>query len=251
MSTDKTAFSNKIQKELKLAKNFELELDSNGELVVLSIENVAKVEAMIKTDSSYSTHSDEEDSESSAHLFKELSSEIENSHPSSTLEQTSKETIQKIVTTLDNENGTHLETDGVGREEIADRICKLTICDFLNYLKNTEKLELFNLISKKTTYKNKGNLKHRTNPSFASKFCHYACFYLFKGLPEQDNYSIYDSVLRRALPKYAEKYEIKCSNLKNYRNYRKIIDEIIAKSNSNISRNGFDHLLWYYHKGRK
>ena len=67
-----------------------------------------------------------------------------------------------------------------------------------------------------------------------------------------DNYSIYDNVVKKVLPRYADKYKVDYSNkdLNDYREYRKIVDEIISKSNSNISRNGFDHLLWYYHKGR-
>ena len=250
---NKTILSNQILKELELARSSMLELDEGG-LVILSTENVAKVEAMIKTDSAYSSHSDESNDKSSASLFEKLKSEIFNAPLSSKLEKTSKATIYNIVCTLDLENGTRLSTDGVGREEISDRVSSLAIEDFINYLKNPEKLELFDLISKKTTYKNAKNQKHRTNQSFASKFCHYACFYLFEGLPEQDNYSIYDNVLKKVLPKYMQKYNIcfsnKNENLNDYRVYRKIVDEIISKSKSNISRNGFDHLLWYYHKGK-
>ena len=42
---------NQIQKELILAQEFMLKIEDS--LIVLSEENVAKVEAMIKTDSSY------------------------------------------------------------------------------------------------------------------------------------------------------------------------------------------------------
>ena len=37
---------------------------------------------------------------------------------------------------------------------------------------------------------------------------------------------------------------------KKYDEYQKAVADIIRVSNSNVSRNGFDHLLWYYHKGR-
>lgn len=36
----------------------------------------------------------------------------------------------------------------------------------------------------------------------------------------------------------------------SYREYSEIIDKILDKSGNKISRNGFDHLLWYYYKGR-
>ena len=45
----------------------------------------------------------------------------------------------------------------------------------------------------------------RKNYSFATKFCHYACFFFFsEGQDQQyqDNYSIYDSILLKALPLY-------------------------------------------------
>lgn len=90
----------------------------------------------------------------------------------------------------------------------------------------------------------------RRNISFASKFCHYACFYLFEGEPEQDNYSIWDNVLRKVMSKYIKHYQLVKRNLDDYSEYRKTVDLLIKASNSEISRNGFDHLLWYYFKGR-
>ena len=39
-------------------------------------------------------------------------------------------------------------------------------------------------------------------------------------------------------------------DLNEYGDYRKAIDAIRTASGVEISRNGFDHLLWYYHKGR-
>lgn len=240
--------SNQILKELKQSENFMLQLDDN--LVILSQENVAKVEAMIKTDSSYIKGSDINNTSSSAYLFSKLKSEINKTNSLTRLKENSYETICDVVCAVDRENSTHINADGVGREEIADRISSLTINDFLACLKNPEKLELFNLIASKTSYA-KGK-KHRTNQSFASKFCHYACYHMFYGEETQDNYSIYDNVLKKVLPLYAERYGIQCKkkDLNNYSYYRLVVDEVIKKSNSKISRNGFDHLLWYYHKGR-
>ena len=34
-----------------------------------------------------------------------------------------------------------------------------------------------------------------------------------------------------------------------FSDFQKVVDEIIKASDSKISRNGFDHLLWYYFKG--
>jgi len=92
--------------------------------------------------------------------------------------------------------------DGVGRDEITARICDIPVEKLLNYLKNPHgtKYKLLDIIAKKTG----ATIRPRENKSFASKFCHYACFYLFEGMDEQDNYSIYDSILKNALPLYID-----------------------------------------------
>lgn len=96
------------------------------------------------------------------------------------------------------------------------------------------------------------SLMFKPRIAFATKFCHYVCFYVFEGQPEQDNFSIYDNVVAGILPYYAIKYKIdyKKVDFKKYSQYIGLVDEIIRRSGSNISRNGFDHLLWYYYKGR-
>lgn len=239
---------NQIQKELSLAQEFMLKIEDS--LIVLSEENVAKVEAMIKTDSSYTRGSDINYTDSSAYLFNKLKTEISISDNSKKLKDTSYKTIYDVVCAVDRENSTHINADNVGRREISDRISNLTIKDFISYLEKPQDLELFNIIAAKTSYAD--GLNYRTNQSFASKFCHYACFYMFTGKDTQDNYSIYDNVLKKVLPLYAKKYGIHCEKkeLNKYSYYRMIVDKIIEKSGNKISRNGFDHLLWYYHKGR-
>ena len=108
-------------------------------------------------------------------------------------------------------------------------------------------MKLIREISRKTSAVQKA----RTNPSFASKFCHYACFYVFEGTKYQDNYSIYDSILKTVLPFYLEYFGIEQSyNLNEYGDYRMAVDSVRENSGIEISRNGFDYLLWYYHKGR-
>ena len=117
----------------------------------------------------------------------------------------------------------------------------------------------------------------RDNYSFITKFCHYACFYMFDD-EARDNYSIYDKVLSDYIPYYYYHYVIlkgrrdkipnneiikmrnefqnngnkdndgnkKCKN--DYKDYVSKIDKIIKGSDVKISHNGFDHLLWIYHR---
>lgn len=244
---------NKIQIEYEESNKYKFEYDGAG-LVILSRENVAKVEFMIRIDSSYRKSYDRNAEPkgkyagSSAYWFSQLTDIINGAEKSSGgYERT--EIIKNIVAAIDRENSTRLTTDGVGREEISNRLLALNLDNMLSLLKNVDEMPLYNLLCVETHPKDQ-NYKARKNPSFASKFCHYACFYLFEGQKEQDNYSIYDFVIRKVLPKYAEKYGVEKRNLTDYRNYMKTIDEIIEKAGGEISRNGFDHLLWYCHKGR-
>ena len=43
--------------------------------------------------------------------------------------------------------------------------------------------------------------------------------------------------------------EIKINEFNYYKTFQAAIDKVIERSGANISRNGFDHLLWYYFKG--
>lgn len=244
---------NQIQKELKLSQEKLLKTISDvPDLVELSIENVAIVEAMIQNDSAYIKSANKEAvptrkkdgsvkyGGSTAYWMTQLKDFLEQN---SQAQFTYEEIISKAVEAVDRENRTHLNADKTGRKEITNRI--LNIKNLENKLKNAN-LDLIETISAKTSAKTRA----RVNLSFASKFCHYACFYLFEGLPEQDNYSIYDNVVKKVLQKYVNYYNLPTRDLDNYREYQKTIDEIITQSKSHISRNGFDHLLWYYFKGR-
>ena len=78
-----------------------------------------------------------------------------------------------------------------------------------------------------------------------------------------NNFSIYDNILRQILPYYYYQYVNKDTiltinnkyMLKNgYENYNNKIAEILSNykvKNEKISRKDFDHLLWYYYKGDK
>lgn len=235
-------------------------------LVELTLDNVAKVEAMIRNDSSYIKSFDknagptenkngkEVYSGSTAYWMTKLKYCIEGKESSFTY----KDIIPKVVRSIDRENSTHLNSDGIGIKEISDRIINdIGKNNLIDFLKNGD-LEVFNVIREKTNPNNNGDKKYkgRINTSFASKFCHFACFFLFEEDELRDKYSIYDNVIVSVLRYYIEKYEVEYKgNLENYSVYREVIDSIRKKAASTtnttpISRNGFDHLLWYYHKGR-
>ena len=224
------------------------------QLVEITPDNVARVEAMIQNDSTYlntgnKMHGPDHNGKggSTAYWMCRLRDYISCAQ---TDIKTYKEIIANAVAAIDRDNSTHLNADGVGRDEITARICDIPVEKLLNYLKDPHgtKYELLDIIAKKTG----ATIKPRENKSFASKFCHYACFYLFEGMDEQDNYSIYDSILKNALPLYIDYYgiDIKKQELKDYAVYSETIEKIINAAGNQISKNGFDHLLWYYYKGR-
>ena len=113
--------------------------------------------------------------------------------------------------------------------------------------------QLIKIITEKTVVPQDDKKHHaRTNYSFATKFCRALCMTLFEGEEEQDNFSIYDKVVAEAIWYYIKAYNIDATkeDLKDYSKFIKTVDQIIAESDPNVSRNGFDHLIWYYYKSR-
>lgn len=110
-----------------------------------------------------------------------------------------KEIIKCAVTAVDIENSTHINSDGVGREELSDRIFE-KVDDLIGILSDVNTgINFINYLSKPTSVKDNKH-KARKNLSFASKFVHYACFYFFeKDDIKRDNFSIYDSVLKKGV----------------------------------------------------
>ncbi len=182
--------------------------------------------------------------------------------------------IFNSICAIDAENSTRLNSDGVGRIELTERIVnrQQKSGDFCELLKNNNKqYELIDILSEKTTPK---DAQHhgRENFSFATKFCHYAAFYIFdpdymayEGPDYQDSYSIFDSVICEVLSKvyYTAKWsanyvkKLKRNGIpysRTYRDYQCLLDAIRASAEEEtgrkVSRNGLDHLLWYYYKGR-
>ncbi len=252
---------NTIQDELELAKSKMIEevVFQGKTLAKLTRDNVAIVEAMICNDSAYIRSTDVNAAPihnrrggvkyggSSAYWMTLLKNVLLN-HISDN-NYSYEKIIEGAVESVDWENSTHLNADKCGREEITERICNFDQQEFIRCLKDPDyqDMKLIREISRKTSAERRA----RSNLSFASKFCHYACFYIFEGTEYQDNYSIYDGILKAVLPLYLRYFEIEQNyNLGDYKDYRLAVDSIRKASGIEISRNGFDHLLWYYHKGR-
>ncbi|MDY6246878.1 MAG: hypothetical protein SPL83_06495 [Succinivibrio sp.] len=263
------------QQYMLATEPFNLESGKKIELVKLTHENVAKVEAMIRNDSSYKKSYDENAGPTENKKGKEVYSgstafwmtQLKCILEGNVCDYTYEYIIKKVVCSIDRENSTHLNSDGCGIEEISKRLINdLGKDKLIDSLKNGD-LKVFNEIQRETHPDKNGDKKYkaRKNTSFASKFCHFACFFLFEDDELRDKYSIYDNVIASVLKYYIKKYEVvydgnveklKEDYLKeDYSVYREVIDLIRKKAASitntpPISRNGFDHLLWYYHKGR-
>ena len=248
--------SNTIKAELELAKTkmFEEVKFNDRILVKLTRDNVAIAEAMMRNDSAYLRSMEKGAAPvgkkyggSSAYWMTQLKKYLIDHRVDGKYSYV--DIIKGAVESVDRENSTHLNADKCGRQEIIKRLYEFNKERLLECLKNPDDMDLFNEISKITSA-SKGA---RKNVSFASKFCHYACFYIYEDTEYQDNYSIYDSILKKVLPMYLEYYKVnhyRKRDLEDYCKYRKAVDEIRKASKKEISRNGFDHLLWYYHKGR-
>ena len=252
---------NTIQDELELAKSKMIEevVFQGKTLAKLTRDNVAIVEAMIRNDSAYIHSTDVSAAPvydrkgeakyggSSAYWMNLLKRVLLDDVSDSSY--TYEEIIKGAVESVDRENSTHLNADKCGRQEITERICRFDRKEFIKCLSDPDykDMALIREISRVTSAEERA----RRNPSFASKFCHYACFYVFEDTEYQDNYSIYDGILKTVLPLYLGYYQIAQEyDLSDYKAYRMAVDSIREASGIAISRNGLDHLLWYYHKGR-
>lgn len=172
--------------------------------------------------------------------------------------------IENVVHSIDRENRTH---QGVadGYNSVKDKI--------IQEAKNVS--ELINILSNeddgfKFAWKIR-HLKGRRPYSFSSKFCHYMALYLLDGM-QQDFYPIYDYVVSGVVKEYiklklgyqmvdgkelfVKNLDIDCEDDTTYNpdedvylKYRNVIDNIISinkltKNGQDISRNGFDCLIW-------
>ena len=180
-----------------------------------------------------------------------------------------EECVLGAVISIDRSNSTHLETTQNGRKEMAKRITKR--CpdieslrrSLLTPFKSSEKDHLISCMIR-TGFKSIKDGSDMYYLSFASKFCSYASSYL--GL--EIDYSKYDNVVAKALPKYCmtycnekvgkttflvknnvtEKYK---NRLGVYEKYSQKIAQIIdtLDKNNKLTRDEFDHVIWYGSKG--
>ena len=310
-----------INNELEESKQFYFDTyKDNNSVVELSTRNVYLAEAMFKNDSAYLKANDE-NGYPTKKCLKEITKEYKinynynntelydrclskgnykglsafwfselkkmNPHINNQSDDKYKFILAGAAQSVDRENSTHLNSDHQ-RCEIIGRLCEYTPSGLYNLiLYPEEKFELITVISDKTNPKDE-KFSPRSNFSFATKFCHYYSYYIFKGNC-RDNYSIFDNVLKNALPLYLKHFNIclqeyyqegmsskinkiiksnryldflkyigdstydddELTKGKKYKIYLDIITNIIDKSEQKISRNGFDHLLWYYYKGRE
>ena len=112
-----------------------------------------------------------------------------------------KELLDRACSAINSENSTHLR--GYEKDKIVETICStyFNVISFKEGLKNTN-YPIIDIIRelKGTSVETEDGLKIiRDNYSFATKLCHYACFYLFEdeedGENNQDIYSIYDILI--------------------------------------------------------
>jgi len=199
------------EEEAKTKKFFSFR--KGTDTVELTQENVSMAMAIISLDSNYANAVDintiptikngkEQENfnlgGSSAFWFSELKKKLIDKKNS---DFDDRIIICNCVNAVDRENSTHLNSDGVGRKEISERILEFYKAKkLLDELKepNYEDEGLINQISKETKPVNE-KYNSRSNISFASKFCQIACYWLFKDKKEQDNFSKYDTVVKNVL----------------------------------------------------
>ena len=209
---------------------------------------------------------------SGAYWINKLVEIIKNNKKESTDGYTIAQVIKGIVCMLDKENSTHLNStkstnskiklEKKGRKNVTEIITEMVNKKEIEELLKNPKSNNYEIINKIANGKNEPDEK--TYYSFATKFCHYVCLQMFRDKEEEDNFSSYDKYVSANLSKYYKHYVGKeMEKLKRpqnnfgeeYKRYIGIIDEIreAAKVKEEekikISRNGIDHLLWYFHKG--
>lgn len=245
-----------IERELEASREFYFDKYDGVDLPRLSLRNVALAEAMVANNSSYMLSKSKggvsgagAGSDFWLGLMRKFLKEGED--PSGF---TYEQVVEGAVKAIDKENSTHLNADGVGRAELCERLLDFGRGVLLSCLENPMETE-YRLIDELSKATNPPEPKRsRRNLSFASKFCHYACLAFFKDKEAQDNYPVYDNIVKGALPKYIAYFGLNRRSqaaLSDYQTYRKCVAEIIAHADEPISRNGFDHLVWYYFKGRQ
>ena len=206
-----------ISQETQLLFDFDLDTDGNVEL---SFNNVQRAETIMEI---YNKKSIEN--------IRSALIQLRNNY--------TYENLKNACTIINRENNTHL------RNTDKEAICRRIIRDYPSYTMYENALTsddhpLIGLIR----YRNDIQFETiRDNYSFATKFCHFSCYFLLETDNDRDRYPIYDSVMKKYIK---DVHYVRDDQMESYNNYISTIDNII--NNRNISRNGFDHLIWIYYR---
>lgn len=226
----------------KYIKKF-IVLDKKGRVCLIE-DNATKIETLIRFNPRYGKTTNEENDKCAMVLIKELKTNERLYND--------REHVRNIIGRINAENSTRMS--GNDMDDLRDIIAAIPKKDLIKMLKNkNKKYELINLLAKETEHD-----KH-ANFSFATKFCHYMCIYLFEGEKYQDNYSIYDNNVIKTISCYRDNQEeippykktMKESPAQYYKRFQNAIDDILERNSDRISRNAFDHIMWYYAKTRE
>lgn len=249
--------------------SYKFDLDLNG-VLALTERNVERIDFLIANDSKYRQSTSDDPIETFCNKYPYFWCKNE------AYDRPPEDLTKELVTIVDKANSTHQSSEGPnvkkGEHDGRGKTAKYIIdnCSNLGERLESGDPELVDEIACSLLGEDD---KERYTFSFASKFCTYVSRGLF---PASDNYSIYDNVVRMALPYYACVYldeelpmrkgrcvkdpyskfgekEHRDESKWKYKEYagliKRIIDENEKKTGYRISRKDFDHLLWYYFKG--
>lgn len=265
-----------LMEEEAASKKYVLEEKDNK--VVISKDNVAKVFAMMANSPQYKRAANINNENSSSRLFNNWKKDG----------YISIADLKFLLERLNAENSTHTyESDIL---QIRDNIIQIANGN-IDKKTDNDNIKVDNI--KKCLEKARLCLVeeiiakcNQTPLSFATKFCHYACVYMFKldenerdKLDEnerdrldnaRDNFPIFDDIMRKNLGKYSNAWETEKTKGKLKRNFtpKELADsdsefgisdfykfyrdciKTIADEN-NVSKTGVEQLIWYYHNGSK
>ncbi len=194
-----------------------------GDLLLFTEKNIEKVHREVLKSISYGNE-------------EKIIHDVLNSFP----ENDDINVIAMKIAVIDVTNSTQLSRykNKISLYELANII--LNIDNFDERVKNGDP-ELVNIISKSN---GKINLF-----SFASKYCTYHNNEIY----EKDDYSIFDSVVRRMLPKYSNisfSQIEKWRKIHDYKSFNDSITKLLDDNNIHIKfrKRKFDHFLWFPNK---
>ena len=238
-------------------------------LAALTRKNADFIEAVVYLDSNYNAETDHESESGTAYWFKKMMNNPDDYD----------ECLMKTIELIDRTNSTHLESTINGRKRMFDII--RNYCYTVNELKdavcvNPTQFDCDNLFYRmcETMLNHKGDKAN--NISFASKYIAYSRKYLNNN---DVSFSKYDSVVSQKLSLYENIYvdsniEIDVNKFKNKASDRKhlndierqkytydvyikymnainsILDCLERDNNIKITKEEFDHIIWYSSKGK-